>query len=97
MILENVIKAPVVTEKAIGLNEEGIYVFFIDKDATKVDIKIAFSSLFGREVSSVKTTKLPKKTRSAGKSGTITKRQSKRKAYVKFTESTPFELRMVKK
>lgn len=97
MILENVIKAPVVTEKAIGLNEEGIYVFFIDKEATKVDIKIAFSTLFGRTVSSVKTTRLPKKTRSAGRSGTVTKRQSKRKAYVKFTDSTPFELQMVKK
>ncbi len=97
MILENVIMAPVVTEKAIGLNQEGIYVFFINKDATKIDIKIAFDSLFGRKVSSVKIAKLPKKTRKAGRSGIMTKRQAKRKAYVTFTENTPFELQMVKK
>ncbi len=97
MILENVIKAPVVTEKAIGSNEERTYVFFIDKKATKIDVKIAFRTLFGRDVSSVRITKLPEKTRNVGRGGVRVKRKTKRKAYVKFTDSTPFEFQMIKK
>ena len=97
MIVEHVLIGPVVTEKAISGNEEGIYTFFVNKNATKIDIKIAFDQLFGRKVKSVKLSSLPKKIGRGRKGGVSTKRQAKRKAYIRFVEDTPFELAMVKK
>ena len=97
MIVEHVILAPVVTEKAIGKNEEGQYVFWINRDATKIDVKIAFAQLYGRTVSSVQVGRLPKKVRLLGKNKKMTKRQAKKKAYVRFTDAAPFELQMIKK
>lgn len=97
MIVEQVIVGPVVTEKAVKGNETGIYTFFVNKNATKIDVKIAFAQLFGRNVKSVKLSSLPKKIGRGKKGGVSTKRQAKRKAYVRFTEDTPFELVMLKK
>jgi ribosomal protein L23 len=96
MVLENIIIAPVVTEKSVGLNKHGVYVFFVDKNATKVDIKNAFAFLFGRGVKSIRLSKMPKKERVAGRSGPVIKRRVKRKAYVRFFDVTPFEFQMVK-
>ncbi len=97
MIVEQVLVGPVVTEKAVKGNEEGIYTFFINKNATKIDVKIAFHQLFGRKVKSVKLSSLPKKVGRGRKGGVSTKRQFKRKAYIRFVEDTPFELTMLKK
>lgn len=94
MIVENVLTAPVVTEKAVRKNEEGQYVFFVNKNATKIDIKIAFDQLFGRKVSKVRLSSLPKKVGRGRKGGTSTRRQAKRKAYITFVDDAPFELQM---
>lgn len=96
MRVEDIILAPVVTEKAIGAQELGIYSFFVHNDATKVDVKIAMSSLYGRsDVMSVKMTTLPKKERMVGRGKVMTKRQAKRKAYVRFADSKIFEFTAV--
>ncbi len=98
MRVEDIILAPVVTEKAIRAQEGGIYSFYIHNDATKVDVQIAMSSLWGRsDVVSVKTTSLPKKVRLIGRGKVMTKRQAQRKAYVRFSESTLFEFADIKK
>lgn len=97
MRVEDVILAPVVTEKAVRAQEEGIYSFYIHEDATKIDVQIAISSLWGRsDVLSVKIVKLPKKVRLVGRGKVVTKRQAQRKAYVRFSESEIFEFSGVK-
>lgn len=97
MRVEDVILAPVVTEKAVRAQEEGIYSFYIHEDATKIDVQIAISSLWGRsDVLSVKIVKLPKKVRLVGRGKVMTKRQAQRKAYVRFSESEIFEFSGVK-
>lgn len=51
----DVIRAPVVTEKATLQSENGKVVFNVAKDATKDEIKAAVESLFGVKVSAVNT------------------------------------------
>lgn len=92
MIVEKIIQGPVVTEKSVASQEEGIYTFWVHPDATKVDVKLAFHVLYNRDVKSVKISSLPKKTRLVGRGKTMTKRQEKRKAFVRFSENKPFEI-----
>ena len=50
-----VIKRPLVTEKNSILAEKGVYVFEVDKKATKVEIKKAVEKFFRVKVASVNT------------------------------------------
>lgn len=92
MRVENIIEGPVVTEKAVKAQETGEYHFWLHSDATKVDVKLAFHVLYGREVKSVRISTLPKKQRLVGRGKKMTKRHEKRKAYVRFSNDTPFEI-----
>ncbi|MCB0509327.1 MAG: 50S ribosomal protein L23 [Bacteroidetes bacterium] len=49
------IKRPLITEKNSGLNEKGVYVFEVDKKATKVEIRNAIEKAFRVKVESVNT------------------------------------------
>lgn len=51
----DVIKKPLVSEKNSILAENGVYVFEIDKSATKPEVKKAVEKLFRVKVLSVKT------------------------------------------
>lgn len=51
----HVIKKPLITEKNSALAESGIYVFEVDKKASKTDIKKAIEKSFQVKVASVKT------------------------------------------
>jgi large subunit ribosomal protein L23 len=97
MIAENVFIGPVVTEKSVRAQENGVYAFWVRSDATKIDVKRAMMQLYGRKVVSVQVAVLPKKERAAGKGKTITKRQEKKKVYVRFVDSSAFEAQLVKK
>lgn len=96
MILEDVIVSPAVTEKAISKNEQGQYVFFVKPGATKIDVKQAFDQIYGRKVSLVNISTLPEKTRRT-KTGEAPKRKPKKKAYVTFLDSSPFDFSEPKK
>lgn len=50
-----VIKRPLVTEKNSILAEKGVYVFEVEKDATKLDIKKAVEKYFRVKVANVNT------------------------------------------
>ena len=50
-----VIKRPLVTEKNSFMAERGVYVFEVNKTATKLDIKKAVEKYFRVKVSSVNT------------------------------------------
>ena len=68
----DVIKAPVVTEKTVRLiEEENKLVFYVDRRATKQDIKRAMKELFDVEVEKVNTLITPR---------------GEKKAYVKLKE-----------
>lgn len=50
-----VIKRPLITEKTSMLSEQGMYVFEVDRKATKTEIKAAVEKLFRVKVQSVNT------------------------------------------
>ena len=52
---KQVIKRPLLTEKATILNEAGVYTFEVVPTANKIEIAQAIKSRFGVDVSSVRT------------------------------------------
>lgn len=50
MVLENILIAPILSEKSNELREEGKYVFRVHPDATKLQIKDAVNKLFNVKV-----------------------------------------------
>ena len=50
MVAEDIIIAPVVTEKSSGEIQDGKYTFKVNKKATKIDIKRAVEKLFNVKV-----------------------------------------------
>ena len=51
----DIIRGPVVTEKATALSEDNQYVFRVSRDATKPEIKRAIEILFSVKVAGVNT------------------------------------------
>jgi len=79
-VLKTIIK-PVVTEKSTKQGDMNIYAFWIEKTATKIDVKQAIKFLYGVDVEMVKIAKLPAKMRMY-KKGEGIKRPAMKKAYV---------------
>lgn len=79
-----IIKAPVITEKATILKESRQVVFKVAKDATKKEIKDAVEKLFKVKVEDVRTAILPGKWKRIGRS--IGKTSSWKKAIVTLKE-----------
>jgi large subunit ribosomal protein L23 len=68
MDIRNIIKRPIVTEKASALKErDNKYTFVVDKDANKFQIKTAVESLFNVKVESVHTSNYGGKIKRIGK------------------------------
>ena len=72
------IKRPLITEKATTLSAENKYTFEVALDANKIELKEAFQLIFpGRVVKKVHTTKMYPKTKRVGRKvayGTISKK-----------------------
>ena len=67
MDIRNIIKKPLVTEKAaVAKEKEGKYTFVVDKDANKYQIKQAVEEMFGVNVVSVHTAIFNGKTKRMG-------------------------------
>ncbi len=87
--LYQVIKRPLVTEKASSQVSLGKYTFEISKEATKIDVQRAIELLFpGRKVKEVRTIYMPSKEKRRGKK--IGRTQSGKKAIVTI-EGEPIE------
>ena len=73
----------VLTEKASVLYGKNCYVFMVDNDVNKIDIKNCISKTFGVEVKAVNTVNiLTKKSRKYTKNGAVDKKiKIKKKAY----------------
>lgn len=65
--LIDLIKYPIITDKATRLLESNQYSFATDPKANKTDIKLAIEYLFNVKVTSVNTYNTPRKTRRIGR------------------------------
>ncbi|MGG6294220.1 50S ribosomal protein L23 [Leptolyngbya sp. AN02str] len=65
--LADLVRRPLVTEKATRLLEDNKYVFEVAPKATKPQIKAAIEVLFDVKVTSVNTSKPPRKQRRVGR------------------------------
>lgn len=90
MNIYDIIKTPCLSEKTFALIEKKRYVFKVDKNATKSDIKRAIEEIFGVEVLRVNTVNYDGKLKRMGR--TEGRRSSFKKAYVILKEtSKPIE------
>ncbi|MGM0421919.1 MAG: 50S ribosomal protein L23 [Pseudomonadota bacterium] len=86
----NVIKAPVITEKATMISEFGHIACYVDMTATKKEIKDAFEALFDVTVLKVNTLRqVGKSKRFKGRPG---QRSDYKKAIVKLAEGDQVDL-----
>ena len=86
----NIIRSPVITEKATMLGEKGQTAFKVAIEATKPEIKAAVEGLFGVKVVSVNTVLTKGKTkRFKGRPG---RRSDVKKAYVRLAEGQSIDL-----
>ena len=79
---EQVLIRPVVSEKSYALMEDGVYVFVVAPDATKIDVRHAVEQAFSVRVSNVNTLNRKGKIRRNRKTNTIGKRSSTKRAVV---------------
>ena len=86
----DVVKAPVVTEKAAYMAQENIYEFFVDPKANKTEIKLAIEKIFNVKVVNIRTVNVHPKKRRVGRYEGLTNR--KKKAIVKLAEGQTIEL-----
>ena len=85
-----IIKAPVVTEKAAYQGQEGIYQFYVDPKANKTEIKLAIEKIFGVKVENIRTVNVHPKKRRVGRYEGLTNRR--KKAIVKLSEGQTIEM-----
>jgi len=62
-----IVKYPIITDKATRLLENNQYTFMVDRYADKISIKNAIEYLFNVKVTKVNTCNLPKKQKRVGK------------------------------
>ena len=88
--LTDVIRRPLITEKATKALELNQYTFEVDPRAAKPDIKAAVEKMFDVKVTGVSTMNPPRKTRRVGRfSG---KRAQVKKAVVRLAEGNTIQL-----
>ena len=88
--LEDVIRRPLITEKATNALELNQYTFEVDHRAAKPDIKAAIEKLFDVRVVGISTMNPPRRTRRIGRfSG---KRAQVKKAVVRLAEGNTIQL-----
>ncbi len=80
--LENVIKAPWLSEKALIATEKGVYVFAVPADATKPQIKAAVERIYKVVPRKVTIVNLPGKQKSLRHKRGQGQRPARHKAYV---------------
>ena len=85
-----IIKAPVITEKAAALGQENVYVFKVDSRANKTEIKQAIEKLFNVKVMEIRTINVKPKKRRVGRYTGLTNRT--KKAIVTLAEGQTIEL-----
>ncbi|MBC6407054.1 MAG: 50S ribosomal protein L23 [Rhodobacteraceae bacterium] len=86
----DVIRRPIITEKATAASENGVVVFEVAPNSNKPQIKEAVEALFGVRVKGVNTALIKGKTkRFRGRPG---KRRDIKKAYVRLEEGNTIDV-----
>jgi len=88
MVNPDIIKKPLLSEKANELSETGQYIFIVDINANKIQIKQAIEAIYGVTVESVSTMRYLGKPKSRYTSSRIVKGRSAsyKKAVVRLSE-----------
>ena len=63
----DIIKYPIITDKATRLLENNQYSFIVDPDSDKITIKMSIENLFNVKVIKINTCQLPRKKKRVGK------------------------------
>ncbi len=92
MHVYQVIKRPLITEKATRLaDEENVYVFQVDRRANKIQIKKAIEEIYGVHVEDVRVVNMkPKRGRWGPR--TVVRKPAWKKAYVRLREGDTIQL-----
>jgi large subunit ribosomal protein L23 len=86
----DLIKKPIITEKATMASENGAVVFNVAMDATKPQIKEAVEAIFGVKVKAVNTTITKGKAKRFR--GRLGERSDRKKAYVTLVEGNTIDV-----
>jgi len=92
MDLKSVIKAPVISETSLKAQEDNVYVFWVDRAATKGQIKEAVQMAFGVKVVRVNTAVKGPQSRRDWRRGKNYTRPARKKAYVKIAPDQKISL-----
>jgi len=87
-----VLLRPIVSEKSYALMDDGVYVFAVAPDATKIDVRHAVQEAFGVRVTKVNTLNRKGKRRRNRKSNTFGTRASTKRAVVTLAEGDRIDL-----
>jgi len=92
--MTDIIKRPIVTEKAMKLQESNQYCFEVDVNSNKIEIKKAIEKMFEVDVLSIRTTRIKPKTRSRfTKTGVQRgKTKERKKAYITVKEGQTIDV-----
>ncbi len=88
--MREIIKRPILTEKAKELAKLGQYTFEVEKDVTKSEIKRKIEETFGVEVEKVRIIKVPSKKRVFR--GFLGEKKGYKKAIVKLKKGQKIEI-----
>lgn len=93
-MLKQVIKRPLLTEKATILNEAGVYTFEVTPTANKIEIAQAIKTRFGVDVESVRTSwiKAKRKIQMTRKGVWRGKKSARKKAIVQLKAGQSIDL-----
>ena len=83
---------PVVSEKSYRLMENGVYVFVVAPDATRVDVRRAVEVSFGVRVTDVNTLNRKGKLRRNRRTNTVGKRPDTKRAVVTLASGDRIDL-----
>ncbi|MCP2012877.1 large subunit ribosomal protein L23 [Deinococcus sp. HSC-46F16] len=85
----DIIKQPVISEKAYAGMERGVYSFWVDPKATKTEIKAAVQQAFGVTVVGISTMNVAGKRKRVGRF--IGQRADRKKAIVRLADGQKIE------
>jgi large subunit ribosomal protein L23 len=79
---DRVLIRPVVSEKSYALMDAGVYVFVVDPDATKVEVRKAVEQVFSVKVTKVNTLNRPGKLRRNRRTNVTGRRPDTKRAII---------------
>ncbi|MBI4835774.1 MAG: 50S ribosomal protein L23 [Candidatus Abawacabacteria bacterium] len=86
--LYNVLLTPVISEKSVSQSAGNHYIFYVNKDANKIDVAQAIHTIYGVSPVSIKILRMPKKISGRGR----VKRKERKKAVIVLKKDEKLDL-----